>query len=340
MSNQKPYVDQVNDWLNADPATRTIEEGAKLMLQGNKNRILHENVIHRSNFEKVVYELEKIIGDKRVVTEPINIPALEEKVAKIELLPAREGKRADHDFLPLEIQSIPERNTAIYHQMRSYFERLKVLSEDGHTAEERFPILAELLELDAQLTANWQTYDNFDVNAPKEQDRKPAAAAGEKIDAKRVSANRKYLSDNKTKLPVLITEGKTDKAEKLLAEMQLRYNELILNGDTFAPDQVAELKALGLIVGTTEEAKEEPVSETQIKPEGEETIAPAVTSTEETPEENVIGQIKTLLNNNITKEVIIPTILSLGKFGELELTPEVVEDLYNKAVEQEMNAVE
>ena len=50
MSNEKTYVEKVNDWLNADPATRTIEEGAMLMLQGNKNRILHQNVIHRNVF--------------------------------------------------------------------------------------------------------------------------------------------------------------------------------------------------------------------------------------------------------------------------------------------------
>ena len=62
MANEKTYVDKVNAWLNTEPTKRTIEEGAKLMLQGNSNKILHQNVVHKSNFDKVVYELEKIIG--------------------------------------------------------------------------------------------------------------------------------------------------------------------------------------------------------------------------------------------------------------------------------------
>lgn len=347
MSNEKKYVDQVNDWLNAYPTTRTIEEGAKLMLQGNRNKILAQNVIHKNNFEKVVYELEKIIAGQRVVAEPVNeeIQELENNLPKtMEIIESKlawenKGQRPDHDTLPVDIQSAYDKNREIYPRMRSIQERLKVLNETG-TAADRLPFLTELLSLDEQLRTNWDNYDKFDANAPVIVAAATKIPEGEKIDAKRVSANRKYLSDNKTKLPVLVTEGKTDKAEKLLAEMQLRYDELLRNGDTFAPDQLAELKALGIIAGPSDETKPEPVAGTQVITEGDEVIPPAGEKTEETPEENVISQIKTLLNNNVTKEVIIPTILSLGKFGELELTPEVVEDLYNKAVDQEMNSVE
>ncbi|MFZ4546877.1 MAG: hypothetical protein ACOYN4_05565 [Bacteroidales bacterium] len=252
MANEKTYVEQVNDWLNADPTTRTIELGAKLMLQGNRNRILHDHVIRKSNFDKVIYELEKIIGGERVVTEPVNeeIQELENNLPKVleiisdKLALENKGQRPDHEALPAEIKLAYDKNLEIYPRMRSLQERLKVLNESG-TAADRLPFLTELLQLDASLRENWDAYDKFDVNAPV-----TAAEAklpeGEKIDAKRVSANRKYLSDNKAKITALLEKGEDDKAAELLAKMQVRFDELIHNGETFAPEQLAELKALGL----------------------------------------------------------------------------------------------
>lgn len=346
MSEEKSYIDQVNDWLNDDPSTRSLETGALLMLQGNKNRILHQNVVLRKNINKIVYELEKIVGSKRVFPEPVdeavqqlevNLPMT---IAGIESVLSGEskGKRADHDTLPTEIQGLYDQNREIYPQLRAIHERLKVLNDIG-SAKDRLPYLTQLLQLDEQLRNNWKSYDEFDANAPVIVEPDKKLPEGEKIDAKRVSANRKYLSDNKTKLPLLISEGKTEKAEKLLDEMQLRFNELILNGETFAPEQLAELISIGIISPTIEDLIQEPAPGTQVNSESNGDIPPAVT-TDETPEENVISQIKTLLKNDVTKEVIIPTILSLGNFKGLELTPEVVEDLYNKAVDQEMNSNE
>jgi len=283
MNIEKSYLQQVNDWLDADPEVRTIEEGAKLMLQGNRNRILHQNVIHRSNFEKVEYELKKIIGDQRFIAPVENSQELETKVSnletKLEAISVK-GKRPDHDTLPENMQAIVEKNVIIYHEMRSRFERLKVLSSEGHTASERLPFLEELLELDGTLTYNWNLYDSFDANAPIATDKKPIIIPGEKIDAKRVSANRKFLSDNKSKMVVLIESGETDKMNALLEKMQLRYNELIQNGETFAPDQVANFKALGLIVGEVLEIKEIPGTGEQNHTEGGEDLLPAVENTE------------------------------------------------------------
>lgn len=278
MSNEKSYLEQVKDWLDADPRVRTIEQGAKLMLQGNRNRILHQNVIHRSNFEKVEYELKKIIGDQRLIEPVADFQELETKVSMIEKsleTMTVGGKRPDHDSLPENIQVLVEKNVSIYHEMRSRFEKLKVLSEDGHTAEERLPFLNELLELEARLTFNWTLYDHFDVNAPIPTDKKPIIIPGEKIDAKRVSANRKFLSDNKSKMVTLIESGETDKMNALLEKMQLRYNELIQNGETFAPDQVTNFKALGLIVGEVGERNTGTIPGEQIQTEGSEDILPA-----------------------------------------------------------------
>jgi len=290
MEKEKSYFDKVNDWLNADPTTRTIEEGATLMLQGNKNRILHQNVIHRKNFEKVVYELEKIIGVQRVVAEPVNekVQALEDNLpitmAGIESILSGEtkGKRPDHDTLPADIKTAYDKNLEIYPRMRSIQERLKVLNETG-TASDRLPFLTELLSLDSALRINWDAYDKFDINAPVIIATDKKLPEGEKLSAKQVSAARKYLSDNKAKLRKLHESGNNEKIDELADKMQVRFNELIANGDTFAPDQLAELKGFGLIVGATEETKPEVVVDTPVVPEVKEVILPAGEVTEETP---------------------------------------------------------
>jgi len=348
------YVEKVNAWLNADPSERTIEEGATLMLQGNRNRILYDHVIKKNNFGKVEYELGKIAENNVQNCNEPTVKAMALEVVKNETTQPVEsvGKRADHDTLPPEIQNKFDQNQTIYPEMRAIHARLTVLNETG-TACDRYPFLKKLLELDKQLRTNWDEYDNFDPNAPVIVADTKNPVPGELLSASRVSANRKFLSINKETVSKLIADGNPDKAKLILDKMQDRYNECILGGVSFSDDQLADLKEIGLIIGETKELEDKPAAGTQVIVEGQEVISPAVTTTEikeekqpvdevteETPEENVISQIKTLLNNDITKEVIIPTISSLGNFKGLELTPEVVEDLYNKAIDQEMNSVE
>ena len=240
------YKEQVQEWLSTPKEERGLEVGAKLMIQGNRNRILYDHVIRKSNFDKIEYELTKIMGnDLKNNDEAIEIKLVLQVAKNEETQPKEDkGKRADHDTLTEAVKTAFEKNLSIYPEMRSLHERLKVLSEEG-TATVRLPFLERLLALDVELRENWNTYDNFDVNAPAEikPTEKPLV-----IDAKRVSANRKYLSDNKAKLASLLEKVETEKAVELLEKMQIRYTELIGNGETFAPEQVAELKTLGLNV--------------------------------------------------------------------------------------------
>ena len=245
------YKEQVKEWLSTEPSQRDLEFGAKLMLQGNRNKILHQNVIKKSNFEKIVYELTKIMGEESRNNDQALVAKMVLQVTANETTQPEEtkGKRADHDTLPEAVQALFEKNLQIYPEMRSLHERLKVLSETA-TATERLPFLQRLLSLDQELRENWNLYDGFDVNAdmPNPSNESEIPNEPTKIDAKRVSANRKYLSDNKAKLAAIIQERNAEKASELLDKMQIRFNELIENGETFAPDQVAELKELGLNV--------------------------------------------------------------------------------------------
>lgn len=256
---EKTYEQKVNDWLNTDPEERNLEVGAELMLQGNRNRILRDNVLRKRNFEKVEYELTKIIGTARVIEEKIDLPKLDQSAAILEksLKDSEEkgefkGLRPDHDTLPESIKQIPGKNLERYHTMRSLFERIKILSEDGHAPEERIPFLKELFQHEEILIADWAAYDDYTVGTKEPaKDLKP-------IDAKRIMANRKYLSENKKKYPTLIENGKPDNAAKLLAEMQKRCDELTNADQTFDPGQLEELRSIGLIIGQKEEMKGSP----------------------------------------------------------------------------------
>lgn len=68
-------------------------------------------------------------------------------------------------------------------------------------------------------------------------------------DIRRLQANRKYLSENKKRLQRLKAEGTPAQYQKLLSEMQNRYNEVLSSGNTFKETQLKELKELGLQIG-------------------------------------------------------------------------------------------
>ena len=239
--------------------------GAELMLKGNRNRILRDNVLRKQNFEKVEYELTKIIGSARVIEEKVDLPNLDKNAAILEksLEDANEkgdfkGLRPDHDTLPEDIKQIPQKNLERYHIMRSLFEKIKLLSQDGHAPEERVPFLKDLFKHEESLIADWVTYDKYVVGkTDPAKDSKP-------IDAKRIMANRKYLSENKKKYPLLVEQGKPDNAAKLLAEMQKRCDELINAEQTFDPGQLEELRSIGLIIGQNEQLKGAPAPGIQI----------------------------------------------------------------------------
>jgi hypothetical protein len=251
------YIDQVQAWLDTEPAKRDLNTGALLMLQSNRNKILYQNVIRKNNFEKIEYEIIKYISaEEPRALDPI-ILKMEIQIAENEKTQPLEskGKRSDHDTLPSEIQSLFESNLEIYPHMRSLHEKLKIMNSEKISSE-RLPFLTELLQLDSQLRQNWNTYDTYNPipdlpvetsHAASQISENAAAVPRVVIDSKRISANRKYLSDNKAKQAALIENGDDDKAAILLEKMQNRYWELISNGDTFAPEQIAELKALGLI---------------------------------------------------------------------------------------------
>lgn len=77
------------------------------------------------------------------------------------------GKRADHDSLPEDIQTLYVENLDITHRMRELHLRLRLLSDSTKQvpASERKPLLDEFINLDKKLHANWDTYDHYVTKA-------------------------------------------------------------------------------------------------------------------------------------------------------------------------------
>lgn len=333
MSKLNEFEQKVYNWLQLRADKRDLNEGVKLLLQITRNKILFDNVLRKENFEKIEYILKKYIGDKAPETDNVKLEndELTNFTSDIEKISEKingKGKRADHDQLPEFIQDLPGENITIYQKMRGLHERLKILSSGTSTVADRLPYVQELQALDLELNSNWETYDSFDLSKyiPK--------ASGAPLDIKQVQAARTYLSR---------AASKETLSEKVLQETQNRYNDLILDGQTVTAEITEKLKALGVIVMEVKEIQ--PVVDVQ--PAVEDTKSNPTKGSEnvddmniEGPIDNIISQIKTMLKNNIDKDAVISTICSLGQLGELELNSDVVEELYDKAVAQEIEEIE
>lgn len=232
---------KVQEWLSTPPADRNLEAGATLMLQITRNRILHQNVIRKGNFEKIEYVLRKYIGDKinlassdaSITIVENQLAAAEKKAAEVKIQLSK-GKRSDHDSLPGEIQTIYDYNVDMYHVMRSLHEKLKIMSEtEKFTPNERLELLNSLISTDDEIRENWEKYDNF----------KPEGSTGStsgtgNLDVKRVQANRTYLSR---------TAKMETVKDNVKAECLIRYNELIADGQSVDQQLVDRLIQVGVI---------------------------------------------------------------------------------------------
>lgn len=363
---QQKYVDEVNAYLALPVAEREIEKGAMLMLKGNRNQTLHKTVIRKSWHEKVEYELKKILGEKlaiaqsekpneeitdEVTSETNSIAELEVTLSK-QVTRANEfdvkGKRADHDKLPQDIYIIPELNNQIYQKLRSLHEKLKLMNGDNFTAEDRKPVLDEFTKLDTKLRENWEKYDTYVIGQPVNEVKTVAA-----IDAKRIGANRTFLS----------RQAKKEKlSDEDIAETQNRFDEMIANSVVVSPEITEKLKTLGIKVAEiAPEVPAEPVSPApkvtdENKPEEiTEAVVPAPENKEENKEstdldkevqekaeKTLLLSIKGMLKSNLDAEVIKNAFSGVEKVGDKDLTPELLQELIDAATaelaEQDVDA--
>ena len=254
---------KIKEILDTPDKEIDITVAATVLLKINRNQILYQNIIRKRNAEKLKYELKKIY-DFRVNENAIQeVKAMEgeiktiiettlPKIEKIEAEDAK-GKRPDHDNLPDEIKVKFLENQNIFPRMRKLHEQLKLMG--NAKACDRYPFLKELKDLDEKLRKNWDEYDAFRLPPvtpfiPIKETKAPAIVSSETsesvIDAKKISAARKYLSDNKAKLKDLKEQEDQTKYIELLKKMQERLTLLIVAQAGVSDDYLKELEELGL----------------------------------------------------------------------------------------------
>jgi hypothetical protein len=248
---------KIKEILDTADADIDVASAATVLLQVNRNRVLFESIVRRNNVEKLKYELRKIYTfrmNENAVEETKVLEKEADKILKVTLPKIEQqeqeeakGRREDHDQLPDEIKALYLENMNHYPRMRKLHEQLKLMGEAK--ACDRYPFLKELKELDETIRENWDAYDAFvfvpAVNSSDDagNENPPSPVS---VDVKKISAARKYLSDNKPKLAELRAQEDQSKYLALLPKMQERLDLLIDADAGVSEEQLGELKELGL----------------------------------------------------------------------------------------------
>lgn len=169
---------RIQDWLEASPADRSIEEGAEIVLKLTGNRFMCQNILGRKDYKMVEYQLRKYLPQRLQQVTHEEVEQMKKQAATIaeehhldtirksaKTTPEewKKGKREDHDSLPEEVQALYAENLTLLHRMREcHLQARKIALADKPCADcDIYPFVKELVELDKRLHSNWQTYDEY-----------------------------------------------------------------------------------------------------------------------------------------------------------------------------------
>lgn len=253
----------VQEWLDSPQEERSLEQGALLLLRLNRNRFMHANILRRQNWDKLTYELQKhlrirlegLTAHQVAKMESEAMPRIAKTIADHAPVistdadhPAAEyhGQRKDHDALPEQLRALYDRNGGLFFKMKNLFETLKKM-EDA-TPCDRHELLTQLVEMDREYRANWNTYDTWasvtnGAACDAQGGEEPTADDAAKVPPEQVSAARKFLSIGRKRL----AELSEDDAAALKAKMQQRVDLILAAGHGFAPAYRSDLEKLGLV---------------------------------------------------------------------------------------------
>ena len=192
------FTEKIQQWLDTPHEQRDYEQGALYLLKLNGNQIMYRNLMSnpRGKAEFIEYHLRKHYNFRVKDLTHAQVVAMDKQVEEIvkkhntftEDNPAKEfkqGKRADHDTLPDEIQALYVENLSLLQRMREVHLRLRTLSTADAPCpdSERYPFLKELIELDKKMHANWEQYDHYvaeSTEEPVKVEEKPARKSRKK----------------------------------------------------------------------------------------------------------------------------------------------------------------
>ena len=190
MKQDPKFTEKLQGWLNTPDSQKDWSEGATLLLQLSGNKIMYRNIsvnpkgkaefikgklqqylnfrlkeLTKDQVQEMQSEVDEIVANvikPFAVVESLNLDAANTGKSE-EFAEFKAGKRADHDFLPAEIQALYVENLDLIHRMRELHMKLRSLSLEDATCpdSERYPFLKEIIALDKKRVSNWDVYDHF-----------------------------------------------------------------------------------------------------------------------------------------------------------------------------------
>lgn len=197
----KEFTNKLQTWLSLPREERDWDEGALMLLQLTGNKIMYRNLSvnpeGKANFiegklqQYLEFRLAELtheqVKEMQHAVEEIVKEHTEFKNDDNEAKNFKAGKRADHDTLPEEIQTLYVENLDIVHRMRELHLKLRTMSTTDSTCadSDRYPFLKEFIKLDKKLHDNWNVYDHFvakteTAESAEEEEAKPKAKKSKK----------------------------------------------------------------------------------------------------------------------------------------------------------------
>lgn len=216
-------MDTINEWLENGKDYNT---GLALLMKHSKNRVLLQTLSRKNIPAKLEYELRKINGNN--LRESIPVSGITPLVDSLKMV---ESPKVDPADLPDHLKILWDETAEKYRLSRATHEQIKQMTD----AKNRAAHIEILENYRQEIRANWGVIDDWVKG-------RNTGINSDSIDDKRISANRKYLSEGKKNLEKL---NGAIRAKKLEA-MQRRINELLLVGEKFEAANQKELEELDL----------------------------------------------------------------------------------------------
>lgn len=239
-------MEKIVEYLSSED--RDYDKGLMLLGKYSKNRILHQRLSRKPWVDKLEYELQKLVDRsdllKGVVKEKKSVQKVESETSDyVESLPkvfevkrnfvVRSKHKITYTDLPYSLRVVWDETAELYKHSRSLHEKLKLMFKSSD--KDRKPLIENLLRLQSKVRENWDIIDSFDPTKDLVDDDSGDSTI---INAKRISANRAYISRN-------VKNVKAGEDTELYSKLQVRISELISAGESFKDSQKTLLVNLG-----------------------------------------------------------------------------------------------
>lgn len=271
------FTEKLQTWLNRPHSSEEmIKEGALLLLQLNKNRVLYNNILRqptRQRYrERLEYELNKHLQIRLAGLTQSEVAAMDARVLKVaesiiasqgdsagdiqdeqdeETRVLKKGKRPDHDQLPEKIQQLFNSCGGVYKRIRKLHTMLKGM--ENLTSCDRYEYLKQMDELDEIYRKRMREYDEYKAgttSASPASESKNTEQEGKDVNVL-LNNERSYLKRLKVRLKKAydergISEVTYQAYEDMLSEAIPHINKLLSLGGRITEKSRYPLRQLGV----------------------------------------------------------------------------------------------